>query len=237
MHTPNPVLVENVRGDWVENHHRGAAIIMDQKGDVIAEWGDVEIPVYARSSIKPLQAIALLESGAIEKYGITPEEIVLACASHTGEDVHVDSVAKWLGQLGINQDSLGCGAVRPSNRKAHKLLLCSNGAPTPLHNPCSGKHTGFLSVALAKGYSVKGYTDPAHPVQKYILSILEDIMQIDTTKMPQALDGCGVPALAFPLRNIALGMARFGPQATGISKSRRDVMRKICCAIKDSPHL
>lgn len=237
MHTPNPIFVENVRGDWVENSHRGAAIIVDQKGDAIAEWGNVEIPVYARSSIKPLQAIALFESGAVEKYGITSEEVALACASHAGEDIHVDRVAKWLGQLGVTQDSLNCGAVRPSNRKTYEALLCSDSVPTPLHNPCSGKHTGFLSVALAKGYSIQGYADPLHPVQGYVLSILEDVMQIDAAHMPQALDDCGLPALAFPLRNIALGMARFGTHATGISKSRRGVMGKICGAIKKFPHL
>jgi L-asparaginase II len=237
MQTPNPVLVENIRGDWVENRHRGSAVIVDQKGRVFVEWGDIEAPVFARSSIKLLQTIALFESGAVKKYGITPEEIVLACASHTGEDVHVDTVAKWLGQLGLALGNLNCGVVRPSNRKAHEAILCSHSQPTALHNPCSGKHAGFLSVALAKGYSAQGYTDPDHPVQKYILSILEDMMQVDATKMPQALDGCNVPALAFPLRNIALGMARFGEQATGVSKERRQVMKEICRSIKDHPIL
>ena len=81
---PNPVLVEVTRGPLVESIHRGSIAIADSAGTLIFALGDMETPVYPRSSLKPIQALPLIESGAAEAFGLSEEEIALACASHSG---------------------------------------------------------------------------------------------------------------------------------------------------------
>ena len=92
----NPVLVEQTRGNWVENRHRGALVVSDASGRVIASAGDISRPVFPRSAIKSMQALAMVTSGSIDKFALTDEELALACASHHGEDVHVTGVTQFL---------------------------------------------------------------------------------------------------------------------------------------------
>ena len=97
----NPLLVEVTRGAMVESRHRAAVAVCDADGKIVRQWGDIERPAYARSSIKPLQALPLIETGAADAFGLTPAEIALACASHSGEQRHVDTVRAWLARIGI----------------------------------------------------------------------------------------------------------------------------------------
>src|SRR5258708_25633009 len=84
----DPVLVEVLRGAFVESRHRGAAAVVDAAGRVVARWGDTERPIFARSAIKPLQALPLVESGAADRYDLGVTELALACASHHAEPSH-----------------------------------------------------------------------------------------------------------------------------------------------------
>ncbi len=81
----NPVLVEATRGDMVESRHRASVAVVDIEGRVVLKAGEFEALVYPRSAIKPLQALALVESGAAEAFELGPAELALACASHNGE--------------------------------------------------------------------------------------------------------------------------------------------------------
>src|SRR5689334_11782223 len=96
----DPVLVEAIRGAAVESEHRGACAVVDAQDKVVLGFGDIDRPVYARSAIKPLQALPLIESGAADAFGLGSREIALACASHHGEPMHVAAVAAWLERLG-----------------------------------------------------------------------------------------------------------------------------------------
>jgi len=60
----NPVLVEVLRGAVVESRHRGAVAVVDADGTAAFLCGDVDRPVFPRSSIKALQALRLIETGA-----------------------------------------------------------------------------------------------------------------------------------------------------------------------------
>jgi L-asparaginase II len=111
----NPVLVETRRDAWVENLHRGAIAVVDADGQVIAAIGDIERAIFPRSAIKSMQALAIFETGAIDRFGVSEEELALACASHHGEEAHVTRVAAFLDRLGLSADALECGAHPPSN--------------------------------------------------------------------------------------------------------------------------
>ncbi len=89
--TANPLLVEVTRGAMTESRHRAALAVVDRDGKVVVSAGDIERPVYARSAIKSLQAIAMVESGAAEAFDVSQAELAMACASHSGEPRHVET--------------------------------------------------------------------------------------------------------------------------------------------------
>ncbi len=122
------------RGGAVESFHRGRAVVMEASGTVVAAWGDVESPVFPRSAVKPLQALALIESGAAEALGISDAEIALACASHAGEAAHTEVVSRWLERLGLGVGDLECGAHAPRDPAAARALIERSEHPSALHN-------------------------------------------------------------------------------------------------------
>src|SRR6187549_378363 len=122
MDAANPILAELTRGNWVENRHRGAFVVIDAAGKIIASAGDIERAVFPRSAIKSMQALAMVTSGAIDKFHLKDEELALACASHQGEDFHVSGVTSFLGHIGLTPDNLECGAHAPSNAGAREAL-------------------------------------------------------------------------------------------------------------------
>ena len=192
----------------VESRHRASIAVVDPEGGVVLSSGAFERVVYGRSAIKPLQAIPLIESGAAEAYNLSPAEISIACASHDGEARHVETVLAWLPRIGCDVSDLECGAHLPYHEASMIDLLRSGGEPTAAHNNCSGKHTGFLTLAKHLGVDTKGYIKYEHPVQQRILGVLESMCGLDLSNAPRGIDGCGIPVIGIPLGNIALGMAR-----------------------------
>ncbi|MEQ8355000.1 MAG: asparaginase [Kiloniellaceae bacterium] len=209
----DPLLVEVTRGDQVESRHRAAVAVADTDGKLVLSVGDYERPVYARSAIKSLQAMALVETGAAAAFQVTDAELALACASHSGEKRHVGTVTAWLARLGLSVGDLECGPQLPGFEPALIELLASGGAATAAHNNCSGKHSGFLTLARHLGAPTRGYVNYEHPVQQRILGVLEAMTGLDLGAAPRGIDGCGIPVIGIPLGNMALAMARLGNPA------------------------
>jgi len=208
----NPVLAELVRNGWVENRHRGAFCISNDKGNIIASIGDIERAIFPRSAIKSMQALALFSSGAVEKFGLNETDIAIAIASHHGEPEHIEAVISLLKKIGSTQNDLQCGAHAPSNRKARNQLFSTGSKPGTIHNNCSGKHAGMLAVARALGVSDKEYWLLDHPVQKLVKASIEQVLGEELSSSHCGTDGCSIPTFAAPLKSFALGFARM---ATG----------------------
>ena len=205
----NPVAVEVTRGAMVESRHRAAIAVVGADGAAVLAAGETARPVYARSALKPIQALALVETGAAERFALGDQEIALACGSHRGEPRHVETVLGWLERIGCGADDLACGAHLPLDEAATRALLGEGRSPGAVHNNCSGKHAGFLSVARHLGHATEGYIRYDHPVQQLILGILEQMTGLDLGGAPRGIDGCSIPVIGVPLGNLALAMARF----------------------------
>ena len=203
----NPVLVHVTRSGRTESLHRGAIAVCDADGRLKVEIGEVDSPVYPRSSLKPVQALPLIETGAAAKYGLGSEEIALACASHSGELQHTTRIAAWQAKIGCSVADLACGAHKPIHEPTANSMIMRGEAWTPLHNNCSGKHTGFMTVARMLNAPVKGYETPDHPVQRSVAATLSEIAGVPGP-LPYGTDGCTVPNFMVPLRSLALAMAR-----------------------------
>src|ERR1700748_1146116 len=143
----NPVLVEVMRGALVESRHTGALVVSDADGGTVLAIGDVERPVFPRSAVKVFQALPLVETGAADRFDFGPQELALACASHSGEPDHVATAERMLVRAGLDAQALLCGAHWPINQKAAQALARQGGTAGTIHNNCSGKHAGFLCAS------------------------------------------------------------------------------------------
>lgn len=217
---PNPILVELTRGDLVESVHRGAVAIADSDGKLLFSIGDIETPVYPRSSLKPIQALPLVESGAADAFGLGSEELALACASHSGEPMHTARVAAWLARIGCTADDLACGAHPSRYEPVAEAMIRAGDTPTRIFNNCSGKHSGFLSVARHWDIATKGYEQHDHPVQQAVEKALGELSGM--TKLPWGIDGCAAPNFALPIAAFARALAKLadphGPRAAAAQR-------------------
>ena len=232
----NPVLAEAVRGNWVENRHRGAFVVMDADGQIIASAGDIERPVFPRSAIKSMQALAIFDRHAIERFHHTPEELALACASHHGEEAHVSRVEHLLRRIGLSAGALECGAHQPTNAAAREALREKGEEPSPLHNNCSGKHAGMLSVALAMGVPAEGYVKREHDVQRAVRAAVELVIGESLTEDRCGTDGCSIPTWAAPIRAWAHGFARMAT-GRGLDAGHAKGAQALFDAATAHPHL
>lgn len=231
-----PLWVEVTRGPWVESRHRVSAAAVDPEGRVVFRAGDIAAPVYPRSAVKPIQALAFLEAGAAEAYDCSDAEVALACASHSGEPRHVAAVAAWLARIGCSERDLECGAHVPASWGTPPLPPEAGEAPSQLHNNCSGKHTGFLTLARHQGWPTAGYIDYAHPVQQRVIGVVESMCGLDLADAPRGTDGCGIPTIAMPLGNLALALARLiAPDDQ--PERRRAACARVCRAMAAEPFM
>lgn len=229
----NPVLVEVLRGPMVESRHRGAVAVVDADGATVLTLGDVARPVYPRSAVKPIQALPLVESSAADRYGFGDEELALACASHGGEPAHVEVAQRMLARAGLDVSALECGTHWPSHQPSSQALARSGGAPSALHNNCSGKHSGFLCVACAAGVDHRGYVAPGHMVQREVRAAIEGLTGVGLSEDQCGIDGCSIPTWAMPLSALALAFARFGSgRGLGQIRAKSAARLRAACAAK-----
>ena len=227
-------MVEVWRGSLVESTHLGVAAVANARGEIVEGWGDIDLVTYPRSALKPVQAIALVETGAFAARGLTQKHLALACASHRGEPFHTGLVTAWLADLGLDQNALACGPDHPAD-EATAAAAILDGHPTErIYHNCSGKHCGFLTVARHRGWPVEGYDRLEHPAQQLYLDALSELSSSDAHALPFGIDGCALPAAALPVRDMALMMARFAA-ARVASPARRDAILAIHDAMRLNP--
>jgi L-asparaginase II len=226
-------LIEVTRGDRVESVHRGHIAICDGSGQLVEAWGEPETIVFPRSSCKMVQTLPLIESGAADAFGLGAEQIALACASHIGAPYHTRPIGDWLAALGLDDDAYQCGRQPPEDAETFADLIRTGQSPCRIHNNCSGKHTGFLTLAKHLGAG-PDYVDTAHPVQKAVLQVFEDLTGEESPGF--GIDGCSAPNFTTSLHGLARAAASFAT-AHQRSDSRAKAQTRIIEAMMGHPHL
>jgi L-asparaginase II len=198
-----PLVVEVTRNGFVESTHQGAVVVLDPSGRVLFACGEVDAPMYPRSSLKPLQALGLLDAG-----WSPPDDacLALAAASHSGEPRHLEVVRRILGAAGLDESALD-----------------NTPDPDHLRQNCSGKHAAMLATCVAAGWPTAGYRDPAHPVQLAIRATVERLCAEQVAHV--AVDGCGAPLFAVSLTGLARGFAGvLGSPAAAAMRAHPDLV-------------
>ncbi len=232
----NPVLADVYRNTLVESRHRGSVVAMNGHGETVFELGNIDDLVFPRSSLKPVQTIPLLETGAADHFGLSVEQIALACASHGAEKFHRITLLNWMEKTGLSPADLECGKSLPLHVDSAHQLLREGGQPDRLHHNCSGKHTGMLTLASFLDQPLVGYSRYEHEVQSRWMDVLTELSALEMRDMPWDRDGCGMPALAMPLRAFARSLASFCRLQDQSSK-RAEAMKKILVSMNSYPEM
>jgi L-asparaginase II len=203
-----PILVHTVRGSCIETRHtvHGAIVSID---GVLDTFGDDAARYPVRSTAKPLQALSLVRSPAMQS--VTTDRLAIATASHNGETIHLDLVSTWLAELGLSEASLGCPHSVPFLPHLSRDYLLAGNQPRRLAHNCSGKHTGFLSQCVVEGFDPADYLNPNRPFQERVIGGVLDACHVAFTPELLARDGCRAPVLCLRLDELARGMVSLTP--------------------------
>ncbi|MEY9876058.1 L-asparaginase II [Streptacidiphilus sp. MAP12-33] len=192
-----PVLAEVVRSGFVEGHHRGSLVILDADGGVDFALGAPELPVFPRSSNKPMQATAVLRTG-LELEG---EFLALAAASHSAETFHLEAVRKILASAGLDESALQTPPSLSLDEDEAEAWIRAGGQPERILMDCSGKHAAMLAACVRNGWDTATYLDENHPVQAEARAVLEELSGEPVAAV--GTDGCGAPLMAVSLVALA----------------------------------
>lgn len=235
---PEPApLVEVRRGAITESRHRGHIAVVDGDGQVVAQLGSPETLTYLRSSAKPHQAVPLISSGAADSFGFDDREIAVACASHSGEPVHVRTVAAMLEKIGLDASALKCGTHEPFSTEETRKLRASGEKPNVLQNNCSGKHTGMLALAQHLDAPTETYDQPDNPAQLLIGRTVEQFSCVPLEDIAVGVDGCGVPVFGVTVRAMALMYARLVAPPLDWDEATRAACKRIVGAMTSHPEM
>ncbi len=206
------MFVELYRGTVFESRHHVHVAVVDGSGRLVAQAGDPDLVTFWRSAAKPFQALPLVEDGVVGRFGLTRQDLALACASHSSEPGQVALVREFLQRIGCSERDLMCGPHRPLSEPVAKDYETRGMRLTAVYSNCSGKHTGMLALAKHHGWPTEFYARSEHPVQQRCLKSISDHTDVPVREIGIAVDGCGVACFALPLRNMALAYTRLeGP--------------------------
>ena len=191
------LLAEVIRAGVVESVHNGHLALINSDGSLRASVGDIEAPMYPRSSIKSFQAAAMVRNGL----KLSPRQLAIVCASHSGAPEHFEVVESILSGAGLSVEDLLNTPDVPLGR-AEKAAWGGN-APSRLAQGCSGKHAGMLATCVANGWDTKTYLDPEHPLQIAIRQEIQTL--IGGAVLSTTIDGCGAPLFVITTHNFAIG--------------------------------
>ena len=220
------ILVSLTRGNLEESHHHGAYFGW-KDGAGLRTRGGLETP---------FQAIAVVESGAPDRYGFTEEEMALVVGSHSGSPRHAAVAASILQKAGADAGLLRCGGHQPLDRKVHEEYVRQGYEPGRIEDNCSGKHAGMIAAARARGEDPKRYADPDHPVQRDNLNNVALLCAVHPGTVRVGTDGCAAPNFAVPVSAMARAAAVF-TTPTDLGEAKAKAARRIFKAVQAHPDM
>jgi L-asparaginase II len=195
-------LAFQTRDGLVESVHYGSLIATAPGGRTLLSAGEPQAAFYPRSSLKPLQSVAMVRAGL----DLPADLLALTAASHSGAARHLDGASRILELHGLTPAALENSSDLPYGVREREEWLRDGGRPTRLAQNCSGKHAAMAATCVINGWPVQGYLDPSHPLQKLVAETVTDL----TGEEPAGVstDGCGTPLFALTLAGMARAFGR-----------------------------
>jgi len=230
-------LVVVKRGNYIESIHVGSIAVVDWQGNLLYGVGDVSRITFTRSTLKPVQAIPIVQSGAADRFLMNDKEIAICCGSHNGEESHTQVVQSMLFRIGLREEDLQCGAHPPYGQQRYLEMVQRQIVPSAIHNNCSGKHTGLLALAMHLECDIGSYYQMEHPVQRKVLETLLELSEMEEGDVISGTDGCGIPNFGIPLTKLALVFAKLAHPESVHSPSLKQAIRRISHSMMQYPEM
>jgi L-asparaginase II len=195
-------LAVQTRDGLVESVHYGSLIATAPDGSILLSAGEPLAVYYPRSSLKPLQSVAMVRAGL----DLPADLLALTAASHSGSAEHRDGALRILQLHGLTASALENSTDLPYGNLEREDWLREGGFPTQITQNCSGKHAAMAATCVINGWPVRGYLDPGHPLQKLVAQTVAEL----TGEEPSgtSTDGCGTPLFALTLAGVARAFGR-----------------------------
>ena len=230
-----PILVRQVRNGIEESVHRGDIVEVDATGRLLRAIGDVDRVVTLRSTVKPFGLVALVEAGGIEEFDLDPAELAIMASSHSGEDLHVRTLQGVFRRAAVSKALLACGVEgMPLDALTSARLARDGERPGPIRHMCSGQHSVYLLLARLKGWDPANYWTDEHPAQQAYRTAVARAYDTPPARLKTAIDGCGLPTYAFPLRAVARAFALLADPAAIPSSDPRSSLAPALLKIRDA---
>ncbi len=230
-----PILVRQVRGGIVESVHRGHILEVDVDGRPIRQLGNPDQVVTLRSTVKPFGLVSLVEAGGVEEFGLEPAELAIMASSHSGEDLHVRTLQDLYRRARISQSLLACGSEgMPLDALTAARLARYGEHAGSIRHMCSGQHSVFILLSRINGWPVEGYWEPDHPAQSAYRSAVARAYGTEPERLVLAVDGCGIPTYAFPLREVARAYALLADPGGAGARDPRSKLAAALTRIRDA---
>jgi L-asparaginase II len=243
LHDTAPIAATVYRGDSIENSHLAHVAVVDATGRLLASFGDPSRMTLARSAAKPAQALAVLETGALERFGFDEADLALMCASHSSEARHIERTRSMLAKAQASEADLRCGGHPPLSDAVYVDWLRRDFKPGAVCSNCSGKHAGMLAGARSIGAAISGYEQPEHPLQVRVKHTVAEVCDLPDDAVHWGIDGCNLPTPAFPLDRLARLFAKLAASQDEVSSanasatSRTQALARIYRAMTGYPEL
>ncbi|MFG3817960.1 MAG: asparaginase [Limnothrix sp. CACIAM 69d] len=183
-----------LREGLVESTHMVQAVACDDRGRLLMLAGDSGISSFARSALKPFQALAVVASGTLDHFGLSNRDLAIMCSSHQGDIAQARQVFNILWHCGIEPSALQCPIPQ--------------GKSSALQHNCSGKHAGMLAMCRHGNWSIGDYLQYSHPAQQAVSSVIGELLGIPAQEFVVARDDCGAPTYLMPLQELATLFAK-----------------------------
>jgi L-asparaginase II len=221
-------LARVVRGGVVESVHHGHVVAVDASDEILLAAGDPDVEVLARSSLKPLQAVAMLRSGLV----LDGPLLALACASHNGEPHHLEGARSILAGVGLDESALQNTPDHPLDDASALAWRSEGRAKASIAQNCSGKHAAMLATCVAAGWDTATYLQPEHPLQQAVRATVAELTGAEPDHT--TVDGCGAPLFSCSLRGLARA---FGAVAAAAAAGGEDEQARVGLAMSAHPHM
>lgn len=231
------LLVQEYRGNLIENTHEGNICVVDENKRIIFGVGDVNALTYYRSASKPFQLLPLMYRQLEKKYNLTDEEVTVCASSHTGEEIHINALETILQKTNLKEQDMIMLPTLPANEQRRDCLISSGSEKRKLYHNCSGKHLALMLLQRELTGSTKDYWQLSSPAQQEVLKAIAYVSDCQKEKIVCGVDGCGVPVFAVPLHGIAIAYAKLANPGIAGDKQTADALKYILACIKKHPHM
>lgn len=181
--------VRLLREGIIESKHQVQAVVCDDRGRVLSVAGNSETATFARSTLKPFQALSVTATGTLERYELSDRDLAIICSSHQGTIEQVRQVFNILWRSDIEASLLQCPIPE--------------GKSSRLQYNCSGKHAGMLAVCQQRHWPLNTYLQHNHPVQQLIFGKVAELLKMPAAEFIHAHDDCGAPTYLLQLGQMA----------------------------------